>query len=276
MNLKHGHVLSNETNKALKALRQDSEVDLVNGWGIYLQADEVIHQDDYELLQRDIERADWEGYDAISFRYLHFWKTHHHLSIGKSWYPHEIRAIKLNTNIESWGDAQGFKNFKKIFYTETRIFHYGHVREKEIYDKKMQDMSTLYDQDAKKAKYYNLKDRQKEHPCVLFYGTHPMVMKERILRMKDIWVLDEKEEITIVGNPQNYSLSLLEKIAAKKIIWCDFSSDPAAVMTTPGFFAQWFNKTYIPPKMKAKSAHPWTMDFRLILQLSAKGIGLRE
>jgi hypothetical protein len=114
MNLKKGLVLSVETNKALEALRADHGQE-DEAWGIYLQADEALHEDDYEILKRDIEKAQSEGCDAISFRYLHFWQTHHHVAISRKWYPHEIRAIKLKTPIESWGDAQGFRNYKKIF-----------------------------------------------------------------------------------------------------------------------------------------------------------------
>ena len=139
MTLKKGLVLSVETNKALNALKADHGND-DEAWGIYLQADEVLHPDDYEILKRDIEEAARLGCDAISFRYLHFWQTHHHVAISKKWYPQEIRAIKLKTSIESWGDAQGFRLYHKIFNTEARIYHYGHVREQSSYNEKMRDM----------------------------------------------------------------------------------------------------------------------------------------
>jgi hypothetical protein len=272
MNLKQGLVLSTETNKALSALRSDHQV----GWAIYLQADEVLHEDDYELLKSDIEKAEADGCDAISFRYLHFWKNHHQIAIAKNWYPQEIRAIKLNSEVVSYGDAQSFKNHTKTFFTEARIFHYGHVRAEDIYEKKMEDMSTLYDNDATLSKYYNQKDRGKEHQCILYFGTHPKVMKNRIERMKDIWQLDEKNEITIVGNPEKYSTELIAKIAAKKINWVDSSKDPQAVLTRPTVFDRLFKRTNVPGKMKSKHAKNWSNDFLLTLQLSEKGIGLKS
>jgi hypothetical protein len=272
MNLKQGHVLSVETNKALSALRAEHS----SGWGIYLQADEVLHEDDYELLKADIEKAEVEGCDAISFRYLHFWKNHHQLAIAKNWYPQEIRAIKLNSAAVSYGDAQSFKNHTKIFFTEARIFHYGHVRAEDIYEKKMEDMSAMYDSDATVSQYYNPKNRDKEQQCLLYFGTHPLVMKERILRMKDIWQLEEKNEITIVGNSEKYSKEFVSHIGAKKINWVTSSSDPHAVLTNPSFFDCLFKRTNIPLKMKSKHAKNWSHDFLLTLQLSEKGIGLRE
>ena len=271
MNLKQGAVLSVETNKALTALRAEHK----DGWGIYLQADEVLHQDDYEIIKRDIERAEASGCDAISFCYLHFWKTHHHMAIAKNWYPHEIRAIKLNSDIESWGDAQGFRNYKKVFFTEARIFHYGHVRAQDIYEAKMKDMSAMYDSDGRVSQYYNPKNRDKKQKCLLYFGTHPQVMKERILRMKDIWMLEEKPEITIVGNPEKYSPELIKKIAAKKINWVSSAHDSAAVYTERSLINQFLKRTCIPAKMKSKHAQNWSQDFLLILQLSEKGVGLR-
>ena len=56
MSLQKGLVLSVETNKALEALRTDHGSES-NAWGVYLQADEVLHEDDYEILKRDIEKA---------------------------------------------------------------------------------------------------------------------------------------------------------------------------------------------------------------------------
>ncbi len=200
MSLKSGLVLSVETNKALAALRAEHGND-DEAWGIYLQADEVLHSEDFDLLKRDIELADKSGCDAISFRYLHFWKTHSHVVISKKWYPHETRAIKLKSPIESWGDAQGFRNYKKIFYTEARIFHYGHVRESASYNDKMRAMGKLYHTELNEGKRFEkgMKNALK-NKCVLYFGSHPVEMKELILRMGDVCELPEIEELAIVGN----------------------------------------------------------------------------
>jgi hypothetical protein len=272
MGLKQGKVLSCETNKALDALKAEHKT----GWGIYLQADEVLHEDDYELIKKDIELAEEQGCDAVSFRYLHFWQTHHHLAIAKNWYPTEIRAIKLNSNIVSWGDAQSFKNYTKVFFTEARIYHYGHVRVQEIYESKMKDMSAMYDSDAKLSKYYNEKDRDKKYPTLLYFGIHPKVMKERILRMKDIWALEEKKHITIVGNPEKYSPKLLSRIAVEKISWNEKRTNSLEIITEPSCWDRILRRTNVPLKMKSSRASNWSNDFRLTLQLSEKGIGLRE
>lgn len=274
MTLAKGLVLSVETNKALEALRAAQP----EGWGLYLQADEVLHEEDYELLKRDIVEAQRTGCDAISFRYLHFWQTHHHLAIAKNWYPQEIRAIKLNSQVKSYGDAQSFHGHTKIFFTEARIFHYGHVRDQNVYKKKMEDMSKLYDADATKSKYYNQKDRDKDYTdCLPYYGTHPLVMKERILRMGDTWELPIIDEIFLVGKKEDYSEKILKSVAAKKIHWMVDESrvkpGMKVVDLNPGFLKKLLGYSQVPTKMKSKHAHPWSKDFRFILQLSEKDIG---
>jgi hypothetical protein len=281
MSLAKGLVLSVETNKALDDLRLEHGQDN-KAWGIYLQADEVLHEEDYDILKHDLEEAERTGCDAVSFRYLHFWQTHHHLAIAKNWYPQEIRAIKLNSSVKSYGDAQSFQGHTKIFFTEARIFHYGHVRDQNVYKKKMEEMSKLYDVDATKSKYYNQKDRDKDYTdCILYFGTHPLVMKERILRMGDIWELPVLEEIFLVGKKTDYSEKVLKSVAAKKIHWMYDESRVKPGMKVvdlhPGFLKRLLEKflglTSVPWKMKSKHAHEWTNDFRFILQLSQKEIG---
>ncbi len=282
MALKKGLVLSVETNKALEALRKDHGQE-DNAWGIYLQADEVLHEDDYDRLIKDIEEAQRTGCDAISFRYFHFWQTHHHVAVSKKWYPHEIRAIKLKTNIESWGDAQGFRNQTKVFFTEARIFHYGHVREQDSYKEKIRDMGKLYHEaQVLEEKLSKGQKNASKNKCVEYFGTHPLVMKERILRMNDIWELPVAEEVAIVGDPKKYSPALLKTIGAKKVSWFATSSEvPSAlkksmVLTEPGLFDYLFKRAEPGLEMKSKLHRKWSDDFKLIFQLSSRHIGLRH
>ncbi|MEK7857330.1 MAG: hypothetical protein AAB288_14665, partial [Acidobacteriota bacterium] len=65
----------------------------------------------------------------------------------------------------------------------------------------------------------------RKNKCVVYFGTHPIVMKERILRMNDIWELEEKKIIYIVGNPEKYSAKIISSIAAAQIVWCKSSKE---------------------------------------------------
>lgn len=276
-----GLILSQQTNIALEELRSDhgSETD---SWGFYLQCDEVIHEEDYSLIQKDFERAQEEGCDAISFRYLHFWMTHHHIAINKKWYPQEIRAVKLDSECESWGDAQSFRKVKKVYQSEARIYHYGHVREEDKYKEKKADILKLYHSDTKISKY---KRREKKFDdmteTLLYWGKHPEVMKERILRMGDVWAMDSVSSVYIVGNPDNYSDAFKKRISADKVYWVEKVSEvprenrDSAVIVEPNFINKWTRPSKVPVKMRSKLALEWNPDFYLTLKLSEKGIGLK-
>jgi hypothetical protein len=101
-------------------------------------------------------------------------------------------------------------------------------------------------------------------------------MKERILRMNDIWQLTQKDNLIILGNPDQYSPELIKRINAKKITWSKTSKDPQAVLTAPSLWDRLSKKTRVPLKMKSKHAHKWNNDFLLTLQLSEKGVGLKD
>lgn len=282
--LKQGLVLSDETNKALTSLRSSLSGDeLKSAWGIYLQADECLHEDDFEILRHDIEEAERGGYDAIMFSYLHFWQTHHFIATAKRWYPHEVRAIKLDSSIESWGDAQGFRHYQKPFYSKARIYHYGHVRDPKVYLKKMEDMSALYSKNATESKYYNAKDRDKkdDHQCIFYWGTHPQVMHERILRLGDVLELPPREEVYIVGNPKEITPHFLSRLNVAQIHWVDsmgkVPSDKKklAVKLHATLMDKLLGKTHVPEKMRSKHAKPWPIEFLLLLKLSEKGFGFK-
>ncbi len=276
-----GVILSVQTNIALEALKSDFHEE--SDWGIYLQADEVIHEEDYELFKEDIKKAQESGCDAVRFRYLHFWKTHHHIAINKKWYPQEIRAVKLNSSIESWGDAQGFKNFTKVYESEARIYHYGHVRQPDKYAVKKKEFLELYHEADKIKKYRNREKRyDKMTECLFYFGTHPEVMKQRIENLGDPFEIDWVDKLWIVGDKTMFSPKLIDSIKAKKITWVEKTRDlpklkrSKVVIINPSWVDKVYYKTFVPVKMKSKLARPWSPDFMLILKLSEKHIGFRK
>lgn len=276
--LKEGAIiLSQQTNVALDDLKKSYNED--DDWGIYLQCDEVFHEDDYELIKEDIKKAQESGCDVMTFRYLHFWQSHHKIAINKKWYPQEIRAVKLKTPIESWGDAQSFKNYTKAYHSEARIFHYGHVREEEKYKSKKWDIMTLYHAKDKINKYRRKEKKFDQQTVTLdYYGPHPKVMKERIEKLGDKFYHDTADEVWIVGNQEKYQ-DCETTILANKIHWIKKrSSAPRekrsqAVIMNPSFFDRIFHSSQVPKQPHSKLSRPWNEDFLLTLKLSEKGIG---
>lgn len=282
-NLKEGAIiLSQQTNIALNKLKELYQ-NQNDAWGFYLQCDEVIHEEDYDLFKEDFKKAEESGCDAISFRYLHFWMNHHSIAINKKWYPQEIRAIKLNTPIESWGDAQSFKNYTKIYESNARIFHYGHVREEDKYKDKKRDILTLYHEKNKLPKYQK---REKKFDdlteCLSFWGKHPKVMKERIERLGDLWELDPVDSLYLVGDKNQIKDEFIKKINAHKTFVVDkvslvpkeFQKDKMVILES-NFLNKLFNPSKVPSQMRSKLARPWPSEFVFALKLFEKNIGLK-
>ncbi|MBF0297315.1 MAG: hypothetical protein HQK51_01260 [Oligoflexia bacterium] len=287
-----GLILSRETNVALNFLREDlrsnQSDDYNDCWGLYLQADEVIHQDENNQILKDILWANDNGYDAVRFRYLHFWPDHSHIAINKKWYPSEIRAIRLNTNIESWGDAQSFRFAQKVFDSDAHIFHCGHVREKDSYVQKKSDILKLYHSDGKLSKYKRREKKLDNQTEILTYlGTHPKVMKDRILRLGDQWEHPQRDLVYIVAERSLFSESLIEKINVKNIYFYKSKKElknaigikipkNKTIIFEPNWLDKFIYKDNIPSSMRSKLARPWSNDFILTLKLSQKGIALKS
>jgi hypothetical protein len=79
-------------------------------WLFYLQADEVVHEEDLPLIQARCEELlhdmDVEG---LLFDYRHFWGDYQHYHTGHGWYPHEIRIVRNVPKIHSYQSAQSFR-----------------------------------------------------------------------------------------------------------------------------------------------------------------------
>ena len=133
---------------------------------LHLQSDEVVHENDRELLYKELERyKDNDQIFGLRNRFIHFEGDFVSL---RGAYQAEIRVLRSG-KLEAWGDAQSFKikgmddqfiwNLKvketgqKITpLSNLRIFHLGFVRPpKAMFDK-------TWDMDAN----YNKGDRLKE------------------------------------------------------------------------------------------------------------------
>src|SRR5205807_2180649 len=93
--------LSHETNRAMAACRGE--------WGVYIQADEVLHETGAAALREKIR--DWNGearVEGLLVDYHHFYGDFDTIATDRHWYRREVRAIRLDRGIRSYRDAQGF------------------------------------------------------------------------------------------------------------------------------------------------------------------------
>lgn len=175
-----GHLLAVETNKVLQAIPSAD-------WALYIQADEVLHEQSLDKLHNAmLSWKDDPEVEGLLFDYLHFYGSYDYLGDARRWYRHEIRAIRLNKNISSWGDAMGFRRGKeklRVKRANAVIHHYGWVKPPSAQQAKQESFHKMWhsDQWMKKNIAKNMEFDYSEIDSIeLFKGSHPKVMMERI------------------------------------------------------------------------------------------------
>lgn len=266
-----GKILSQQTNVALGELRKNHGKE-AGAWGFYLQTDELIHEKDFEQIKMDIEAAENGGHDAISFRYYHFWLNHNQVAISKRWYPQEIRAIKLESDIISHGDAQGFIGQKKVYESDVHIFHYGHVRDEEKREAKQELLIKMIRPGEKYNKYKKREEKAfKKTETLPYYGPHPKWMKERIEKFGDVFEMPLKEEVNIYDPNQVIDEELKKRIKTSRLNLL-LSKNSDALSLEPNFLEKLGFSASIPKGMKSPIARPWSEKQRMEFLLWSKGI----
>jgi len=184
---KDGLIYAQQTNIALSHCTGD--------WAFYIQADEVVHEDDlpiiHEAMRRHLGNPEVKG---LLFRYLHFiadyWSTN-------PWFYHKaVRIIRNNGEVESCGDAVGFHLKATQQYLQSgpkewiapsdgRVFHYGWVKDPKTMTEKKREQASVYHEGrlpAAEAMQLAHDSFQFEDYAMLkeFRGSHPAVMADRL------------------------------------------------------------------------------------------------
>lgn len=174
-----GDVLSQQTNLALERCRGD--------WAVYLQADEVLHEADYDMVRdamRDHLRRSTEG---LVFEYRHFWKSYGLISDDwANFYPRAVRAVKTGIGVISAGDAAGFLRRRNgrtrgllKARTPARVFHYGWCNPPERQLARIHNLRQIYGA----TDHVEIDAGAIFGPAMAvrrYTGTHPLAMHARI------------------------------------------------------------------------------------------------
>jgi hypothetical protein len=188
---KGGRVLAVETDKAFDQVGKDAD------WCIYLQADEVIHEKFYPAIRQAMEKyLDNELVDGLLFNYLHFYASYDYTADSRKWYSHEIRVIRNDKSIRSYGDAQGFrKNGRKLKVRpiDASIYHYGWVRHPYQQLQKINQFQRLWNENEPNLEHIPKKDGNQFDYSEIdslqpFLDSHPSVMQDRV--EKKNWIFD--------------------------------------------------------------------------------------
>ncbi len=213
---KGGRVLAAETDKAFRAISADSD------WCIYIQGDEVMHEDGYEAVLSAMKNwKDYKEVDGLLFKYRHFFGSYDYVGAEGGWYRNEIRVIRNNKSIYSYRDAQGFRkgNNKKLNVksVDAYIHHYGWVQNPKVMKAKLVVKENIYD--GKESDVENIVVPEDFAFSLVnalnkFTGTHPAVMQQRIKNMSWTFKYDiSRNTFKLKDRFKN----LVEKLTGKRV-----------------------------------------------------------
>ena len=178
-----GRVLALETDKAYMSIDEASD------WCIYLQADEVLHEKDYDCIRKAMEEQQHnKSVDGLLFHFLNFYGSYEYVADSYGWHQHECRVLRKRNDIYSNRDALGFRKAQNkkldVLAIDAGIYHYGWVRPPATMQQKTENFHRLWHTDhwietevVKAAEF----DYSQIDSLQLFTGTHPLVIQQRIL-----------------------------------------------------------------------------------------------
>jgi hypothetical protein len=208
---KSGIILSEQTNLALDRCEND--------WCFYLQADEVLHEEDQDLIRRSVQRANESKLEAVVFQYRHFYGSFNVIQDSRSAYRREMRIIRKSSGARSVGDAQSFRkpdgSKLEALLSGARIFHYGWVRTPEAMLEKTRFMDGLYHgaADPSSAEPHTGSNYRYKRFWGLYpyRGTHPAVMQDRIREKGWNWDLNGSPFVFTPKDAGKVILDTIEK-----------------------------------------------------------------
>jgi peptidoglycan/xylan/chitin deacetylase (PgdA/CDA1 family) len=179
-----GSIFADETTFALQQCRST--------WCLYLQADEVVHEDDLPAILEWCERyRDCPDVDGALFEYAHFWGDYRHHLDTHGICRREIRIVRNGIGAYSYRDALSFRkgaNRKlQVVRIPARIYHYGYVRPPALQTVKKRVQEGIHEgREVSIAQASGGPERPYEYGPLgdipEFTGTHPRVMNDFIAR----------------------------------------------------------------------------------------------
>lgn len=188
-----GNIYAQQTDLALKACSGD--------WCIYIQADEVLHENGYEAIRNACAQyLNDSRVEGFVFKYVHFYGNYdHYIDALHFAYPKEVRIVRNLPEIHSWKDAQSFRSitdFDGISYgkkegtrklnclqIDAYMYHYGWSRDPRKIGKKIVEQKTMHDGTVAEHFKTELYEYGNLSYFPLFKGQHPKLMESRIKNM---------------------------------------------------------------------------------------------
>jgi len=203
-----GAVLARETQRALDQVRGD--------WAIYIQADEVLHEDGLVPLRAAMAAARPDPrVEGLLVDFRHFYGSTDWLGRGRAWYRREVRVVRPGIGIRSFEAAQGFRAGPSARRVRARrsgaaYFHYGWARPAAALAAKGEaDNALYYGGVPRRAPMAQL---PWDVGLSRFPGRHPAVMEE--------WITARRDRMTDRFAPRRWDgrrLALLASLGVERL-----------------------------------------------------------
>jgi len=181
-----GGTLSFETNRAMAACG--------GAWGVYIQADEVLHESGAALIRERLRQ--WDGdarVEGLLVEYLHFYGDFDTVATDRHWYRREVRVVRLGREVHSFQDAQGFRvgtgdRRVRARITGARMFHYGWARPHESVRQKVVASQEIFTDAVDRLKRRAAQQGLDWTPLLRRFGEgHPRVAQPWIAARRAAW-----------------------------------------------------------------------------------------
>ncbi|HPH98746.1 MAG TPA: glycosyltransferase family 2 protein [Chitinophagaceae bacterium] len=196
-----GLVFAQQANTGLDNVSKDAD------WLFHIQADEVIHEKDYDTIQNAMHQyLKDKTVEGFLFKFINFFGDYKHWAPSRRFHQKEIRIIRNNPHYRSYRDSQGFRRFNnpamylqekgyklKVIHIPATVYHYSYVKNPLTQIKKQIEFGRRYNTsdewikgyaEANKAGFdYTNIDFLK-----VYNESHPAVMQARI-KMQN-WVFN--------------------------------------------------------------------------------------
>lgn len=170
-------------------------------WAFYLEADEVIHENDLPKIRGTMEKyLDDERVEALAFDYLHFYGNSNTIAWSPAWYRSEVRIIR-NT-IPAWSSEALYFNvvvdhkksrYPRAAHTGTTVYHYGWVRSEAQMNLKSAAVLKYWENNTSRVIDYSQIDPAS---LKLFTGTHPKVVQDWLPKAEGLFKADPNHQLT--------------------------------------------------------------------------------
>jgi hypothetical protein len=151
-------------------------------WAFYLEADEVLHEQDLDRIQDSMRRhLNNPAVEALVFDYQHFFGSPKYIARSPGWYRRAPRIIRNNVRTVAcdglfWNVIVNNQRMRwpRAALANATVYHYGHVRPVSAMNAKQVAVERYWDKTPQSFTKYRI------DPSVLqeFTGSHPAVMAD--------------------------------------------------------------------------------------------------